>query len=90
MPAPKSHRQSHLRNGDLDSGVLRLVQFPHAVLGGDVAELSVDPSAGVGSVPKCMVHARLKPQRLTCLDGHPFVGQPHGYGGGPHPLVDLH
>ena len=80
----------HLRDRNLYPGVLRLVVDLHAVLGGDMAVLSVDPGARVGGIPEDVVHAGLKPHQLAGLGGDPLVGQPRGNGVGPHPLIDVH
>ncbi len=80
----------HLRDRNLNPGVPRLVVDLHTVLGGDVAELSVDPGTRVGGIPQNVVHAGLKPQQLAGLCGDPLVGQPHGNGVGPHPLMNVH
>ena len=80
----------HLRDRNLNPGVPRLVVDLHAVLGGDMAVLSVDPRARVGGIPQDVVHAGLEPHQLAGLGGDPLVGQPHGNGVGPHPLIDVH
>ena len=80
----------HLRDRNLNPGVPGLVVDLHAVLGGDMAVLSVDPGARVGGIPQNVVHAGLKPQQLAGLCGDPLVGQLHGNGVGPHPLIDVH
>ena len=80
----------HLRDRDLHPGVPRLVVDPLTVFGGDVAVLSVYPRARVGGIPQNVVHAGLKPQQLAGLCGDALVGQPHGNGVRPHPLIDVH
>ena len=80
----------HLRDRNLNPGVPRLVVDLHAVLGGDMAVLSVDPGARVSGVPQDVVHAGLKPQQLAGLGGDSLVGQTHSNGAGPHAIMNVH
>ncbi len=74
----------------LNPGVLRLLVDLDALFGGDDAFLAVNPRSRVGLVPQNVVDVGLTPEHLPGLGGNSIVGQPHGDGGGAHPLVNVH